>query len=308
MLHRRWLLLAKIAKVQFGVVSMAQLMTCGFSADGVERATRAGQLFRIHRGVYSVGFPPTDPNALWMAAALSCGPDAAVSHRSAGEASGLLRLRTGPVDVSIPDRSGRRRRGVRIHRPRFLPLDEVTQIRRIPCTTPSRTILDIAGQSRGRETEWAIEAAEGLGVLDLVEIERLLDRHSRRRGNAKVRGLLGLHDEVPVFTRSVLERRMYRLCRGNGIDLPKMNVRITTSGGRFEVDCLWPDERLIVECDSHRWHDNPISADQDALRDQALTLAGWRVVRMRWVQIVREPEQTARTISLVLEQQRKLLS
>lgn len=117
MLDRRWWLLAEIARRQFGVVSVAQLLECGFSRQGIARAAAAGQLYRIHRGVYSVGHRANDQNAYWMAAALSCGPAAVVSHRSGAEVFGMLKARRGMVDVSVPGRSGRHRRTIRVHRP-----------------------------------------------------------------------------------------------------------------------------------------------------------------------------------------------
>lgn len=85
-----------------------------------------------------------------------------------------------------------------------------------------------------------------------------------------------------------------------------MNVRLPAEGGPFEVDCVWFQERLIIECDSHRWHDNPVTANRDALKDQAFTLAGWRVHRLRWIQIVKNPQDAARTIGVLLEQQRSM--
>ena len=85
-----------------------------------------------------------------------------------------------------------------------------------------------------------------------------------------------------------------------------MNVLIDAAGGPYEIDCVWFAQRLLIECDS-RWHDNPVTAAKDALREQALTDAGWRVYRLRWLQIVDAPGRAAQTIRLLLEQQTQLL-
>ena len=86
-----------------------------------------------------------------------------------------------------------------------------------------------------------------------------------------------------------------------------MNVEIDAPGGPYEVDCVWPRHRLIIECDS-RWHDNPATRRRDAIREQALTLAGWRIYRLRWIQIVGEPGHAARTVRHLLAEQERLVN
>jgi hypothetical protein len=40
------------------------------------------------------------------------------------------------------------------------------------------------------------------------------------------------------------------LVRAAGLPDPLVNARV----GRYEVDFLWPEERLVVEVDGWRWH------------------------------------------------------
>jgi hypothetical protein len=306
MVDRRWLRVAEIARQQFGVVSLRQLLGCGLTDDVVLLASRKGHLHRLHRSVYSVGFRPVGLNSRLMAAALSCEPSGVVSHTSAGGLQGFLKPRSGLVHITITGRAGRRRRSVRIHRPRSLEAAERGRWNGIPCTSPSRTIIDIAAEGVQWQTEKAIAEAEGLGLLDVEEIERLYVLHPGRPGSVAVRTLLGTYEPVEGFTRSGFERRMVRLCMRGNIALPQTNVLIATDSGTFEADCLWRAERLIIECDSHRWHDNPVTAESDALKDQAFTDAGWRVHRLRWSQIVRASQRAAQTVRNLLEQQRRL--
>ena len=58
----------------------------------------------------------------------------------------------------------------------------------------------------------------------------------------------------------------------------------------LEVDFHWPDVRLIVETDSHRHHGTRAAFERDRVRDQQLTVAGWRVVRFTHRQVLRTPE------------------
>jgi very-short-patch-repair endonuclease len=50
----------------------------------------------------------------------------------------------------------------------------------------------------------------------------------------------------------------------------------------FEVDAVWRAERLIVELDVARYHDQPAARRADRQRDARLTAAGWRVLRSGW--------------------------
>jgi Protein of unknown function (DUF559) len=84
----------------------------------------------------------------------------------------------------------------------------------------------------------------------------------------------------------------------SGLDLVS---RVTRSGpGRL----LWRAERLIVETDSRRFHGHRSAFENDHLRDQHLTLAGFTVVRFTWRQVTREPGRVAHTVSGLLEKGR----
>jgi very-short-patch-repair endonuclease len=299
-----WRRVSEIAAAQFGLVTFEQLCGCGISKHSIRRACQAGRLFRVHAGVYSVGHPVTDRRAHLLAAPLALGPTAAISNSSSAEHLTILPVGGSLVEVTVPQRGGRSRRGIRVH---LSAIDESERqiIDGIPCTDASRTIIDLAATQPWR-LDRAIREAGALGMLDVDRILLLLQRYPARRGCRAVRSALGI-ETLPVFTREELERRMFMLCRSNGLPLPVMNVEIDAPGGPYEVDCVWPDHRLIVECDS-RWHDNPVTQRRDAQREQSLTLMGWRVYRLRWHQIVGEPERTVRTLRHLFDEQRRLVA
>lgn len=300
-----WIRAADVAAGQFGLMTAAGLRECGVSAGSIANALRGGRLVRIHRGVFSLGPMSTDPRAGPFAAVLASGDDAALSDRAAASHQRLLPVWRGPIDVTTATEGGRARPGIRIHRRSLQPI-ELVVFDAIPCTTPSRTILDVCGISAALG-ERAIKQAGARGLLDLAELHRLIDVNRGCRGVARLRMLIDGYRPVPVFTRSEFERLVYELCEGTGLPLPDMNVEVWAAGTLYECDCVWPAERLIVECDS-RWHDNPIAARADAERDQALTLAGWRVHRIRWAQLQESPARVAATIGRLLADQRLLLS
>jgi len=133
----------------------------------------------------------------------------------------------------------------------------------------------------------------------------ILELNRGHRGVARLRMLIDGCRPLPVFVRSDTERQIYELCERAGLPLPDMNVDVWAGGTIYECDCVWPAERLIVECDS-RWHDNPIAARTDAERDQALTLAGWRIQRIRAAQL-KPPGRFFATLERLLADQRRLI-
>jgi hypothetical protein len=215
----------------------------------------------------------------------------------------MIRSAGGLITVTVPCDGGRDRGGIRVHRRRLRAV-ELTVFHGVRCTDPARTILDLCEISAALG-EQAIRGAGAAGLLDIAALRTVLEINRGGRGTGRLRRLLDDHRPVPAFTRSEFERLVHRLCNLHGLALPDMNVDIWAGGAVHECDCVWPAERLIVECDS-RWHDNPISARADAERDQALVLAGWRVHRIRWAQLVSGPARLAATIAHLLRDQRRL--
>jgi very-short-patch-repair endonuclease len=69
---------------------------------------------------------------------------------------------------------------------------------------------------------------------------------------------------------------------------PEVNVTLEVADHRFEVDCLWRDEGVIVELDGHASHATRASFESDRARDRALAAVGLSVVRITWRQLHRE--------------------
>ena len=69
----------------------------------------------------------------------------------------------------------------------------------------------------------------------------------------------------------------------------------------FEVDFLWPDQRLVVETDGAAAHLTPTAFERDRRRDAALQVAGFRVVRFTWRQITEEPHAVAAILRALLD-------
>src|SRR4051794_17038453 len=90
--------IARLAAGQHGVVSAQQLTTLRLSTSSIADRRRTGRLHRIHRGVYAVGHARLSDEGRWLAAVLACEETAVLSHRSAAELWGMLRIpREGPA-------------------------------------------------------------------------------------------------------------------------------------------------------------------------------------------------------------------
>src|SRR3954451_4868136 len=81
--------IAELAERQHGVVALRQLLAIGVTRDAAESRLRRGRLHRIHRGVYAVGHRILTQDGWRMAAVLTAGPDAVLSHYSAADLWGL---------------------------------------------------------------------------------------------------------------------------------------------------------------------------------------------------------------------------
>jgi very-short-patch-repair endonuclease len=296
--------IAALAGRQHGVVTVAQLLGLGVTRRMIETRLGAGRLHRIHRGVYAVGHSQLTLDGRWMAAVLACGEGAVLSHRSAAAVWGIRESAATRIDVSSPRRAGRSRSGIAVHRATTLKPADVTEVHSIPCTTVARTIVDLAAVVDRGALDYAIHRAESRrGLLDEGELARLLERLHGFPGTARISRLLGppgqLSDDE---AKSRLERAFLRLCRRAGLPEPRVNawVVLPIAAGGLEVDFTWPDRRLAVETDSRRFHDTSRARRNDAQRDRALTLAGWRVARYGWWDVIEEPRKVAEEVRALL--------
>ena len=280
--------LPKLAARQHGVVSTRQLVALGIDKDAVRRWVRDGRLHRVRRGVYAVGHARLTREGWWMAAVLRCGAGAVLSHHSAAALWGIRPTAAACVDVTLPRGRGHDpRAGITLHRPQRPPTTTVRD--GIPVTTPTQTLVDLSSVLPRPALGRALEAAEGLRLLDVAQLTPRL---------AKLAGL------VEPRLRSPLEAQLLALCRGRGLPTPSVNVVIEG----LEVDFSWPEQRLIVETDGHRHHGTRAAFERDRERDSVLTAKGWRVVRITHRRLARQPREVAELLERLLSARSPLLS
>ncbi len=269
------------------MATRAQLREAGLTDRAIDRQLESGRLHRVHRGVYLVGRVVMPQHAREMSAVLAVGPNAVLSHRSAACLWQLLLYPARPpsVDVTVWGRNAGRKPGIRIHRVSAMDPGETRTCKRIPTTTPARTLIDLAYQVSARELEQAVAQAQTRRLTSRRDLLALLDRHPNRRGTAALRALLN-RGSAAVLTRSEAEERFLALVRKAQLPVPDVNVRLAG----YEVDFLWREEHLVVEVDGFAFHSSRAAFERDRLRDAELQGRGFRIIRVTWRQIVDYPE------------------
>jgi hypothetical protein len=181
-----------------------------------------------------------------------------------------------------------------------VPADERTEVEGIPVTTVPRTVLDYAvGASRG-EVERALNEMEVQQLRDALSIRDLLARYPRRRGSAVVRALLDEGAESRGVTKRELEEWFAALVESHGLPRPRRNADLAVRGRLFNVDCLWPDARLVVELDGRAAHGTRKAFEADRERDRLMLADGWRVMRITWAQLRDEEKAVAADLCAAL--------
>jgi very-short-patch-repair endonuclease len=291
--------IARIAGRQHGLLTLAQLVGAGLSKSGVRDRTRTGRLHRVHRGVYSLGRPPERALEHWMAAVLACGLGSALSHAAGAANLGIRPSAATLVDVTSPAGAGRGQRGIRAHRSRLEP-EEVALVNGIPTTTCARTLLDLAEVLHPEALAKTIDQAEILRLLDLADVRRVLASNPGRHGHRALRAQLSGLDPLTKHARNEFERRFLKLVEAAGLPRPEVNTTVHLEGRVLEPDFLWRRERVIVETDGWETHGTRQAFERDRAKDQLLLRAGYRVIRVTWLQLEHEAHAVLATLRAAL--------
>jgi very-short-patch-repair endonuclease len=287
--------IARIAARQHGVITRRQLLAIGLGRGGVDARLERGLLHALHAGVYLVGHTAELPRAREMAAVLACGAGTAISHRSAAPFWNLAHeFDCADVEVTVTGARAPQRARIRAYRTAALTADEVRIVDGIPVTSPARTIVDVSRFLTTAALEHVVADAIRRGVVLQIQLTRALERHRGRRGVATLRSVMS--GVEPAFTRSAAERRLLRVIRDVSLPSPVLNARV----GGHEVDFLWPAQRVIVEVDGFQWHSDRAAFERDRLRDAELQALGYRVIRVTWRQLQREPRAVIARIAATL--------
>jgi very-short-patch-repair endonuclease len=290
--------LAGLAGRQHGVVARWQLLDLGMGPEAIKSRMRHRALQLVHRGVYAVGHRALTVEGRWMAAVLAFGPDAVLSHRSAGHLWGLIpRARIRP-EVTKPG-FARGRPHLVVHRS-SLPQDEIVRVRGIPTTSVPRTMLDLAGRLAIRDFERAWNEMEVREHRGRLSVPKLLERYPGRKGSLLLARLAD-RKTLPVgITRNDFEEAFLAFVDARGLPRPRMNAHIALRGRFYEIDCFWEELRVAIELDGGKTHRTGQAFEKDRERDRILTAEGFTTSRITWHHLHDTPAEVAHDLRQIL--------
>jgi predicted transcriptional regulator of viral defense system len=187
-----------LAGRQRGIVTRRQLLALGFGTRSIDHRVEQGRLHLVARGVYAVGWPELNRERRWMAAVLTCGDGAALSHRSAAALWGIGIERSDRIDVSVRRRGKIRRPGLWVRGRQTLAEDDIVSRKDIPVTAPARTLVDLATELGPRGIERAVNDADKLDLIDPETLRASLDRYAGEPGVRVLRALLDKRTFPPL--------------------------------------------------------------------------------------------------------------
>jgi very-short-patch-repair endonuclease len=287
-----------LARTQHGVVTRRQLLELGYSRHAIDHRIDTGRLHPVWRAVYAIGRPDLTTYGRWMAAVLTCGADATLSHESAGAIWGIRSTRRRAIEVSVPASAFPRRSGILVHRRADRAALDVVLERGIPVTSPVCTLIDLATRLPRSELEAAVNEADKRGLSDPERLRSAIAGMKSRRGAPALRRMLD--HRTFALTDSELERRFLPLARGAGLPQPQTGRRVNG----FKVDFYWPDLGLVVETDGLRYHRTPAQQARDRVRDHAHAAAGLTPLRFTHAQVAHEAEHVQATLTAVVNRLR----
>lgn len=211
--------------------------------------------------------------------------DALFSHRTAAWLHGLDLPPCDPIEITLPAVSTTSHlAGVSLTRSDYDD-SEVSWVRELPATSPTRTIADLARRGPLVEAVVILDMALRAGLIDLEGIGRWPLTHRRHRGLGWLERAIRLADGA---SESPMETRLRVLLVAGGLPRPRVQVSLHDESGCFIVrpDLLFTDERLALEYDgaTHR-----ASVADDNRRQNRLIEAGYRVLRFTAADVLHRP-------------------
>lgn len=268
----RELELLELANEQWGVLHDGQLLRRGLGRKAMQQRVGTGRLTRLHAGVYAWGHSALTREGRWLAALWATAPGSALSHGTAAAFHGLAREVETDVHVSTTQRI-RSRPGIVVHRVRRLERVDVRPAGLLRVTRVPRTVIDLADVAEFDEVRAAVDALRWFSPGQLRAAQR---RTPGRVGRGAVQRLLEADE---AHTKSELERRFLRFVQRHGLPRPD-GLNVWVAG--LKADCVYVEQRLVVELDGRAFHQRRSQMAADRLRDERYQLSGHRVQRFLW--------------------------
>jgi hypothetical protein len=184
-----------------------------------------------------------------------------LSHRTASRVTDLPTPRFDAIEITVVGRRRRSREGLIVHSIDAIEPHELRRHCGLPITSPSLTLLDLAGRVSRDEVARTLNEARVQDLVSEGELAATLRAHSNRRGARALRELLD-SEEAEFVVESEAERLCLKLMIEHGLKPDAAGAEI----GPYRADFLYEAERLIVEVDGYRFHRTKLTPSRFLLR------------------------------------------
>jgi hypothetical protein len=280
--------LAALAQTQDGVLSRSQVVSLGITKQQLQRWVDRDLIERVGRRSLAYPGTPRTWRFLLRSALFDSGSAAVLSHRTAAHLHHFDGFEEGPIELTVPrENRARAISGVLHSTSRLLLIDRSKVDGVWPCTSPARTIIDLAQTCSREEVENAVDSALRLGACSSAFLGKRLDhlRHTGLHGVTMLDSIL-----VDSGGANRLERRFLVLCRENGLPRPACQVVHRRTGQPvMRVDFDFAPFALIVEVEGNVAHSSPRQRQRDAERRRHLISLGRVVTSFTFEDVFHRP-------------------
>lgn len=283
---------------QHGVFSAAQARRAGYDRHAVARKLASGEWRQHDYRVFGLtSAPATWERQLWVA--ILSRPKAVVGGLSAAHLHGFRGFGATRPAIVVPGSANARSIVARIIRSEHFDEIETTRISGFPVTSVAETVLTIAADISPVRLEQTVDDLLLAGSLEVVQLERLVDREDgrRRKGIVTLRQLVeDRSPDAPMRDASYLEKMLHRLLRKTRMPTWVTEHPFSLNGGSSRVDVFVPAWNLVIEADGRNWHARVEDFETDRRRDNELATRGVQVLRFTFRMLKSDSEGCLATI------------
>jgi len=283
---------AEEALRRLGGVAVARDIVAESSRRSLRTAVRNRTILKVSHGRYALSAVSAHRRA---AAELS----GVLSHLSAAQHWGWA-VKTPPEAawVTVPRKRKVSAKARAVRRVCYADVPEGDIVDGV--TSKLRTVIDLARRLPFDEALAVADSALRSGDLTNQQLMKAAER-LRGRGAPEARRVAR---EADGRAANPFESAL----RAIVLEFPELSVvpqvPVPTSGLTYHPDLVDETHRLVIEAESWGWHADQQTHSRDCVRFTLLTVAGWRVLRFTWEQVMNSPSFVRRVLAGIVEQMR----
>jgi hypothetical protein len=283
--------LSRLGAGHAGVFRAEAAIERGVTRNQLRRLAEQGVIERVLPRTYRMVAVAPSARQRLRAAMLWAGEQSAAAGRSAGELYGLEGVRAEAPEIVLPHDVRARTSHATVYHgdPKALM---VRNVRGIRTTGVEATLVRLGALLDDEAFEVACEDARRRRLTSVAALHAYVARQGRRGrpGIAAMRSLLAELD--PAYpSRSTLEVKARRLLVASGIHGFVRELPLEWRGRRHRFDFGFPRERVILETNGRRWHDDPTDYEHDNDKWSVPARHGYRLVLATWEKVTRRPAE-----------------